>query len=40
MVGLDFVKMVDKDWDKRINRVYVEQFNDAHCPYCDGIINF
>ena len=40
MVGLDFVKKIDKDWEDRIIREYIEQFNERHCPYCDGLINF
>ncbi len=39
MVGLDFVKTMDKDWEDRIIRVYIEQFNESYCPYCNGVIN-
>jgi len=39
MVGLDFVKKMDNDWEKRINRVYVERYNEDYCPYCDKKIN-
>jgi len=38
MVGLDFVKKIDIDWEDRINREYVEQFNECKCPYCNSII--
>ena len=39
MLGLEFVKKIDKDWERSITRLYVEQFNDSKCPFCDGIIN-
>ena len=39
MIDLNFVKKIDKDWKTRVAREYVEQFNEAKCPYCDGIIN-
>ncbi len=39
MVGLDFVKKIDKDWENSITKLYIEQFSEAKCPYCDGIIN-
>ena len=39
MVGLDFVKKIDIDWEDRIIREYVEQFNECYCPYCNGIAN-
>jgi hypothetical protein len=39
MVGLDFVKRMDNNWEKRINRLHVERFNELYCPYCCEVIN-
>ena len=39
MVGLDFVKKMDKDWENRINRAYIERYNENYCPYCDKVID-
>jgi len=39
MIGLDFVKKMDKDWEKNISRVYVRQYNEDYCPNCGDVIN-
>ena len=39
MVGLDFVKKMDKDWEKKISRVYVIKYNEDYCPNCGNVIN-
>ena len=28
MIGLDFVKKIDNDWEKNINRIYVRKYDD------------
>ena len=38
MVGLDFVKKIDKDWEKNINRMFINNYNEEHCPFCGKII--
>jgi hypothetical protein len=40
MVGLDFVKKMDKNWKNSIIRVHVEQYNESYCPYCDNLNYF
>lgn len=30
MLGLDFVKKIDNDWEKRITRLYVEHYNENY----------
>jgi hypothetical protein len=39
MIGLEFVKKIDKNWKKNIDKVYVYNFNEKQCPNCRNSIN-
>ena len=39
MIGLDFVKKIDKNWDKKINILYVQNYNEKRCQSCGEIIH-
>lgn len=34
MLDLDFIKKIDNNWEKRITRLHIEQFNEKYCPIC------
>jgi hypothetical protein len=39
MIGLEFVKKIDNDWEKKINRLYIRKYDDDYCPYCGSTID-
>jgi hypothetical protein len=38
MIGLDFVKKIDKNWDKNIRIIYVQNYDEKRCKTCGKII--
>jgi len=39
MIGIDFVKKIDKNWNKSINKIHVTNYNEKHCPFCGETIH-
>ena len=39
MIDLDFLKKIDKNWNKKINKIYITNYNEKHCPFCGEIIH-
>jgi hypothetical protein len=38
MIGLEFVKKIDKNWDKKIKKIYVKNYNNELCPFCGELL--
>jgi hypothetical protein len=39
MIDLDFVKKIDKNWEKNINKIYIKKYNENYCINCGSIID-
>ena len=39
MIGLDFVKKMDKNWEKKVHKIYIKNYNEKYCPFCGGVLN-
>jgi len=40
MIDLDFVKKIDKNWNKKVNKIYVKNYNEHHCPFCGELLKY
>jgi hypothetical protein len=39
MIGLDFVKKIDKDWKKNIKFTNIKEYKKENCPFCGCVLN-